>query len=126
MSKTTIKDLEAKFKILENSTESNKIRIVKLEGKQEEVINQRIAVNNIQNQLEILHKSQKETLEKMEAIKEKIEEMQLQSADINNIKINVKKNTEFKNKHSQILNTLYWIVGVIFVTLIGAVINYLI
>ena len=126
MSKTTIKDLEAKFKILENSTESNKIRIVKLEGKQEEVINQRIAVNNIQNQLEILHKSQKETLEKMEAIKEKIEEMQLQSADINNIKINVKKNTEFKNKHSQILNTLYWIVGVIFVTLIGAIINNLI
>ena len=126
MSKTTIKDLEAKFKILENSTESNKIRIVKLEGKQEEVINQRIAVNNIQNQLEILHKSQKETLEKMEANKEKIEEMQLQSADINNIKINVKKNTEFKNKHSQILNTLYWIVGVIFVTLIGAIINNLI
>ena len=66
MSKTTIKDLEAKFKILENSTESNKIRIVKLEGKQEEVINQRIAVNNIQNQLEILHKSQKETLEKVQ------------------------------------------------------------
>ena len=126
MNKPTIKDLEAKFKILENSTESNKIRIVKLEGKQEEVINQRIAVNNIQNQLEILHKSQKETLEKMEAIKEKIEEMQLQSADINNIKINVKKNTEFKNKHSQILNTLYWIVGVIFVTLIGAIINNLI
>ena len=126
MSKTTIKDLEAKFKILENNTESNKIRIVKLEGKQEEVINQKIAVNNIQNQLEILHKSQKETLEKMEAIREKIEEMQLQSADINNIKINVKKNTEFKNKHSQILNTLYWIVGVIFVTLIGAIINNLI
>ena len=126
MSKTTIKDLEAKFKILENNTESNKIRIVKLEGKQEEVINQKIAVNNIQNQLEILHKSQKETLEKMEAIREKIEEMQLQSADINNIKINVKKNTEFKNKHSQILNTLYWIVGVIVVSLIGAVINYLI
>ena len=126
MNKTTIKDLEAKFKILENTTESNKIRIVKLEGKQEEVINQRIAVNNIQNQLEILHKSQKETLDKMEAIREKIEEMQVQSADINNIKINVKKNTEFKNKHSQILNTLYWIVGVIFVTLIGAIINNLI
>ena len=126
MNKTTIKDLEAKIKILENSTESNKNRIGKLEGKQEEVINQRIAVNNIQNQLEILHKSQKETLEKMEAIREKIEEMQLQSADINNIKINVKKNTEFKNKHSQILNTLYWIVGVIVVSLIGAVINYLI
>ena len=70
--------------------------------------------------------SQKETLEKMEAIREKIEEMQLQSADINNIKINVKKNTEFKNKHSQILNTLYWIVGAIVLALIGAIINNLI
>ena len=126
MSKTTIKDLEAKVKILENSTETNKNRIVKLESKQEEVISQRIALNQIQSQLEVMQTSQKETLEKMEAIREKIEEMQLQSADINNIKINVKKNTEFKNKHSQILNTLYWIVGVIFVTLIGAIINNLI
>ena len=126
MNKPTIKDLEAKIKILENSTESNKNRIGKLEGKQEEVISQRIALNQIQSQLEIMQTSQKETLDKMEAIREKIEEMQLQSADINYIKINVKKNTEFKNKHSQILNTLYWIVGVIVVSLIGAVINYLI
>ena len=126
MSKTTIKDLEAKVKILENSTESNKDRINKLEEQQGEVVDQRIALNKIQSQLEIMQTSQKETLDKMEAIKEKIEEMQLQSADINNIKINVKKNTEFKNKHSQILNTLYWIVGVIVVSLIGAIINILI
>ena len=126
MSKTTIKDLEAKVKILENSTESNKDRINKLEEQQGEVVDQRIALNKIQSQLEIMQTSQKETLDKMETIREKIEEMQVQSADINNIKINVKKNTEFKNKHSQILNTLYWIVGVIFVTLIGAIINNLI
>ena len=126
MNKPTIKDLEAKIKILENSTESNKNRIGKLEGKQEEIISQRIALNKIQSQLEIMQTSQKETLEKMETIREKIEEMQLQSADINNIKINVKKNTEFKNKHSQILNTLYWIVGTIVVALIGAIINILI
>ena len=126
MNKPTIKDLEAKVKILENSTESNKIRIGKLEGKQEEVVSQRIALNKIQSQLEIMQTSQKETLDKMETIREKIEEMQVQSADINNIKINVKKNTEFKNKHSQILNTLYWIVGAIVVALIGAIINNLI
>ena len=126
MNKPTIKDLEAKVKILENSTESNKIRIGKLEGKQEEVVSQSIALNKIQSQLEIMQTSQKETLDKMETIREKIEEMQVQSADINNIKINVKKNTEFKNKHSQILNTLYWIVGAIVVALIGAIINNLI
>ena len=126
MNKTTIKDLEAKIKILENSTESNKIRIGKLEGKQEEIISQRIALNKIQSQLEIMQTSQKETLDKMEAIREKIEEMQLQSVEINDMKKEVNNNTEFKNKHSQILNTLYWIVGVIVVSLIGAVINYLI
>ncbi len=126
MSKTTIKDLEARLQILENNAQSNKDRINKLEEQQGEVVDQRIALNKIQSQLEIMQTSQKETLDKMEAIREKIEEMQLQSADINNIKINVKKNTEFKNKHSQILNTLYWIVGVIFVTLIGAIINNLI
>lgn len=126
MSKTTVKDLEARLQILENNTQSNKDRINKLEEQQGEVVDQRIALNKIQNQLEIMQTSQKETLEKMEAIREKIEEMQLQSADINNIKINVKKNTEFKNKHSQILDTLYWIVGGIVVALIGAIINNLI
>lgn len=126
MSKPTIKDLEAKIKILENSTESNKIRIGKLEGKQEEVVSQRIALNKIQSQLEIMQTSQKETLDKMEAIREKIEEMQLQSVEINDIKKEVDDNTEFKNKHSQILNTLYWIVGAIVVALIGAYINNLI
>ena len=126
MSKPTIKDLEARLQILENNTQSNKDRINKLEEQQGEVVDQRIALNKIQNQLEIMQTSQKETLEKMETIREKIEEMQLQSADINNIKINVKKNTEFKNKHSQILNTLYWIVGTIVVALIGAIINILI
>ena len=126
MSKTTIKDLEARLQILENNAQSNKDRINKLEEQQGEVVDQRIALNKIQSQLEIMQTSQKETLDKMETIREKIEEMQVQSADINNIKINVKKNTEFKNKHSQILNTLYWIVGVIFVTLIGAIINNLI
>ena len=124
MSKTTIKDLEAKVKILENSTESNKNRIVKLEGKQEEVINQRIALNQIQSQLEVMQTSQKETLEKMEAIREKIEEMQLQSIEINDMKKEVNDNTEFKNKHSQILNIVYGIVAVIFAALIGAIINY--
>ena len=126
MSKPTIKDLEARLQILENNAQSNKDRINKLEEQQGEVVDQRIALNKIQNQLEIMQTSQKETLEKMETIREKIEEMQLQSADINNIKINVKKNTEFKNKHSQILNTLYWIVGAIAVSLIGAIINNLI
>ena len=126
MSKTTIKDLEARLQILENNAQSNKDRINKLEEQQGEVVDQRIALNKIQSQLEIMQTSQKETLEKMETIREKIEEMQLQSADINNIKINVKKNTEFKNKHSQILNTLYWIVGTIVVALIGAIINILI
>ena len=126
MNKPTIKDLEARLQILENNTQSNKDRINKLEEQQGEVVDQRIALNKIQSQLEIMQTSQKETLDKMEAIKEKIEEMQLQSADINNIKINVKKNTEFKNKHSQILNTLYWIVGAIAVSLIGAIINNLI
>ena len=126
MSKTTIKDLEARLQILENNAQSNKDRINKLEEQQGEVVDQRIALNKIQSQLEIMQTSQKETLEKIETIREKIEEMQLQSADINNIKINVKKNTEFKNKHSQILNTLYWIVGTIVVALIGAIINILI
>ena len=126
MNKPTIKDLEAKIKILENSTESNKNRISKLEGKQEEVVSQRIALNKIQNQLEIMQTSQKETLDKMEAIREKIEEMQLQSVEINDMKKEVSDNTGFKNKHSQILNTLYWIVGTIVVALIGAIINILI
>ena len=126
MSKTTIKDLEARLQILENNAQSNKDRINKLEEQQGEVVDQRIALNKIQSQLEIMQTSQKETLDKMETIREKIEEMQVQSADINNIKINVKKNTEFKNKHSQILNTIYWVVGVFVIALIGAVINILI
>ena len=126
MSKPTIKDLEARLQILENNTQSNKDRINKLEEQQGEVVDQRIALNKIQNQLEIMQTSQKETLDKMEAIREKIEEMQLQSVEINDIKKEVDDNTEFKNKHSQILNTLYWIVGAIVVALIGAYINNLI
>ena len=126
MSKTTIKDLEARLQILENNAQSNKDRINKLEEQQGEVVDQRIALNKIQSQLEIMQTSQKETLEKMEAIREKIEEMQLQSVEINDIKKEVNDNTEFKNKHSQILNTLYWIVGAIVVALIGAFINNLI
>ena len=126
MNKPTIKDLEARLQILENNAQSNKDRINKLEEQQGEVVDQRIALNKIQSQLEIMQTSQKETLDKMEAIREKIEEMQLQSVEINDMKKEVNNNTEFKNKHSQILNTLYWIVGFIVVSLIGAVINYVI
>ena len=126
MSKPTIKDLEARLQILENNTQANKDRIDKLEEQQREVVDQRIALNKIQNQLEIMQTSQKETLDKMEAIREKIEEMQLQSVEINDMKKEVSDNTGFKNKHSQILNTLYWIVGAIVLALIGAIINNLI
>ena len=126
MSKTTIKDLEARLQILENIAQSNKDRINKLEEQQGEVVDQRIALNKIQSQLEIMQTSQKETLDKMEAIREKIEEMQLQSVEINDMKKEVDDNTNFKNKHSQILDTLYWVVGGIVVALIGAYINNLI
>ena len=126
MNKPTIKDLEARLQILENNAQSNKDRINKLEEQQGEVVDQRIALNKIQSQLEIMQTSQKETLDKMEAIREKIEEMQLQSVEINDMKKEVNNNTEFKNKHSQILNTLYWIVGAIVLALIGAFINNLI
>ena len=126
MSKTTIKDLEARLQILENNAQSNKDRINKLEEQQGEVVDQRIALNKIQSQLEIMQTSQKETLDKMEAIREKIEEMQLQSVEINDMKKEVDDNTNFKNKHSQILDTLYWVVGGIVVALIGAYINNLI
>lgn len=126
MSKPTIKDLEARLQILENNAQSNKDRINKLEEQQGEVVDQRIALNKIQSQLEIMQTSQKETLDKMEAIREKIEEMQLQSVEINDMKKEVDDNTNFKNKHSQILDTLYWVVGGIVVALIGAYINNLI
>ena len=69
MSKTTIKDLEARLQILENNAQSNKDRINKLEEQQGEVVDQRIALNKIQSQLEIMKTSQKETLDKMEAIR---------------------------------------------------------
>lgn len=126
MNKTTIKDLEARLQILENNAQSNKDRINKLEEQQGEVVDQRIALNKIQSQLEIMQTSQKETLDKMEAIREKIEEMQLQSVEINDMKKEVNDNTNFKNKHSQILDTLYWVVGAIVLALIGTIINNLI
>lgn len=126
MSKPTIKDLEARLQILENNAQSNKDRINKLEEQQGEVVDQRIALNKIQSQLEIMQTSQKETLEKMETIREKIEEMQLQGVEINDMKKEVNDNTNFKNKHSQILDALYWVVGAIVLALIGAYINNLI
>lgn len=126
MSKPTIKDLEARLQILENNAQANKDRINKLEEQQGEVVDQRIALNKIQSQLEIMQTSQKETLDKMEAIREKIEEMQLQSVEINDMKKEVDDNTNFKNKHSQILDTLYWVVGAIVLALIGTIINNLI
>jgi uncharacterized protein involved in exopolysaccharide biosynthesis len=119
----TIKDLEVKIQILENSTKTNEGRITKLENKQGEMIEQQIAVKVIENQLETLNKTQKDMIAKMEEIREKIENMQLHSADIDEIKKEVSNNTDFKNKNKTILNIFYWIVGVVFVALIGTIIN---
>jgi uncharacterized protein involved in exopolysaccharide biosynthesis len=119
----TIKDLEVRIQILENSTKTNEDRIAKLENKQGEMIEQQIAVKVIENQLEALNKTQKDMIAKMEEIRVKIENIQLNSDDIEEIKKEVSNNTDFKNKNKTILNIFYWIVGVIFVALTGAIIN---
>ena len=126
MNRVTIKDLNAQITILKSECKHNKERVDKLEGKQAEVINQKIIVNNIQQKLKSVVESQRELMESINEIKTGLSDIKLsQTTVIENQKSmqeNIKLNTDFRNKNQKFLVLLWGVLTII----AGCLITYLI
>ena len=124
MNRVTIKDLHAQITILKSECQHNKERVDILEGKQGEVINQKIIVNNIQEKLKSVVELQKALIKSINEIKTGLGDIKLsQTTVIENQKSmqeNIKLNTDFRNKNQKFLQIAWAIVGII----VAGVITY--
>ena len=124
MNRVTIKDLHAQITILKSECQHNKERVDILEGKQGEVINQKIIVNSIQEKLKSVVELQKALIKSINEIKTGLGDIKLsQTTVIENQKSmqeNIKLNTDFRNKNQKFLQIAWAIVGII----VAGVITY--
>ena len=116
----TVKEvLEAQLESIRKDIKHNRESIAKLEKTQEEVQSLQVSIVTIENTISNLEDQNNKLIFSVNEIKNSLESIKISYTKIEEIE----NNTKFRNKHSERLNLIYWVVATVATVLIGTFIT---